>query len=78
MSREEYSRKGLIEAIKENWIYDYIASHYTEMGTFDLKEVLLAVLGVCYDEWRGEENEKKLMELIEEELVECREFGGDD
>ena len=77
MLGEEYSRKGLVKAIKSNRIYDYIANHYTEMGTYDLKEVLLAVLGVCYDQCLSED-EKRLMSLIEEELVEHREFGGDD
>lgn len=77
MSEKEYSRKGLLEAVKSNRLYDYIANHYTEMGTYDLKEVLLAVLGVCYDKCYGDEDEESLMELVKEELKECRDFGDD-
>lgn len=78
MSEKEYSRKGLLEAVKSNRLYDYIANHYTEMGTYDLKEVLLAVLGVCYDLCHGYEDEEALINLIEEELKEGRDFGGDE
>ena len=74
----EYSRKALIQAIGENRIYDYIATHYYAMSSFELKEVLLAVLGVCYDKCCGDEDEKALMNLILDELVEYREFVDDD
>ncbi len=69
-----YSREDLVKAIEEGHVYDYIANHYHEMSTFDLKEVLLAVLGVCYDKCCGDEDEEALMELIREELVERRDF----
>lgn len=71
---EQYSRKGLGQAIRVNHVYDYIANHYTEMSTYDLKEVLLAVLGVCFDSCCGDEDEDALMELIYNELQEGRDF----
>ena len=71
---ERYSQKGLIHAVKVNRLYDYIANHYTEMSQYDLKEVMLALIGVCYDKCYGDEDEEALMELIIEELEE-REFG---
>ncbi len=46
----EYSRKGLIRATEAGYLYDYIAQWYYQMSTYDLKEVLLAVLGVGYDQ----------------------------
>lgn len=66
---ESYSRKELIIAIGKNRIYDYIANHYHEMSKYDLKEVLLAVLGVCYDNCSDEASEEKLMTLLSEELA---------
>jgi hypothetical protein len=72
---KQYSRKGLGQAIRVNRIYDYIANHYTQMSTYDLKEVLLAVLGVCYDtHFTSDEDEDALMELIYNELQEGRDF----
>ena len=65
---ESYSRKGLVQATNNNRLYDYIAEHYYEMPRDDLKEVLLAVLGVGYDKCHGEADEKAYMKLIIEEL----------
>ena len=73
----DYSRKGLVQSVNKNRIYDYVAEHYTEMGSYDLKEVLLAVLGVCYDKCHGDTDEAMLMELIGNEL-ESRDFGLED
>lgn len=74
---EYYSQKGLVQAANNNRLYDYIANHYHEMSKWDLKEVLLATLGVCYDKCCGDEDEEALMELITEELAD-RSFGEDD
>ena len=75
--KENYSREELIKAISENRLYDYIANHYHEMSTYELKEVLLAVLGVCYDKCCGDADEEALMELIMDELVDARDFVAD-
>ena len=71
---ESYSRKDLVQSILKNRLYDYIADHYTEMSTYDLKEVILTLLGVCYDKCYGDEDEEALMGLIHEELIENRGF----
>lgn len=73
---ESYSQKGLVRATNKNRLYDYIAEHYYEMSKDDLKEVLLAVLGVGYDQCHGEADEKAYMELITNELA-SRDFGED-
>ena len=71
-------RAELVRTTAENGcnLYDFIANHYWEMSKEDLKEVLLAVLGVCVDKCYGDEDEKALGELICNEL-ECRFFGID-
>lgn len=73
---EYYSEKGLVQAIEKGQLYDYIAEHYHEMSTYELKEVLLAVLGVGYDSCKGEADEKEYARLIVEELGN-RYFGED-
>lgn len=73
---ESYSQKGLVQATEKGQLYDYIAEHYYEMSRDDLKEVLLAVLGVGYDNCRGEADEKEYARLIVEELGN-RYFGED-
>lgn len=65
---EHYSQKGLVQATEKGQLYDYIAQHYYEMTTYDLKEVLLAVLGVGYDSCRGEADEEEYARLIVNEL----------
>lgn len=73
---ENYSERDLKLAVADNRIYDYIAEHYWEMPRDDLKEVLLAVLGVCYDKCYSDADERRLMEDINGEL-ESRFFGED-
>jgi len=72
----ENLKKELVKITKENGcnLYDFIANHYWEMSKEELKEVLLAVLGVCIDKCCGDEDEKALGELIVNEL-EYRFFG---
>lgn len=56
------------KALQDNMFYDYIANEYGNMSKWELKEVLLAVLGICYDKCCGEEDEQAFMKLVEEEL----------
>lgn len=58
----------LKQALKENRLYDFIANEYSQLGPYNLKEICLAILGVCYDKCCGDEDEEALMKLIEEEL----------
>lgn len=73
---EAYSEQRLVKATAQGHLYDYIAEHYTEMTTYSLKEVLLAVLGVAYDLAGKHREEDELEQLITAELAE-REFGLD-
>ena len=65
-----HTPKDLIQATAESgaYLYDYIADHYWEMSKEELKEVLLAVLGVSLDSCKGEDDEKALGQKIVEEL----------
>lgn len=67
-------RKKLYEAIGNNTLYDFIANEYGDMTRYELKEILLAVLGVGYDGCCGDEDERAWMELIFNELHDHREF----
>lgn len=76
-----YSKEELVRSIKNNRIYDYIADHYYEMPREDLKEVLLAVLGVGYDNansvYHGnttDQNEYGYMMELGSELIDNRCF----
>ena len=70
MSLEE----RLIKAIDENRIYDFIANEYPLMTTYQLKEVILALFGICYDRLQGVEDENSFMEALKKELIEGRGF----
>lgn len=76
----EYSRKGLVKATEAGYLYDYIAQWYYQMSTWDLKEVLLSVLGVGLDQCGVGANrdveEAAYNELLINELAD-REFGED-
>lgn len=69
----EHTRKNLIEATKQGSLYDYIANNYTRMSNYELKEVLLAVLGVELDKCgvgaNRDEEEAAYSELLVEELA---------
>lgn len=58
----------LKQALKDNSLYDFIANGYYLLSPYNLKEICLAILGVCYDKCHGDEDEEALMKLIEEEL----------
>ena len=62
---ESYTPKGLIKATNGGYLYDYIAHWYYQMDTYELKEVLLAVLGILMDLC---EDEDLLIDYILNEL----------
>lgn len=79
MTRDEalgnyYTPKGLVKATANGFLFDYIAQWYYQMDTYELKEVLLAVLGVAHDNCKSEENERAFNELLINELAD-RDFG---
>lgn len=61
-------RQELRQALKNDTLFDYIANNYTSSSTYELKELILALLGVIYDNHRDTLNND-----IEEEL-EHRDF----
>jgi len=86
MTRDEvlgncYTPKGLVKAAANGFLFDYVAQWYYQMTTYELKEVLLAVLGVVYDNCgvgaNRDTEEEALAELIVDELAN-RDFGQED
>lgn len=77
----ENLEKELVKATAAGSLYDFIAEHYYEMSKHELKEVLLAVLGVGLDQCGVGANrdieEEAYAELLVNEL-ESRDFGIDD
>lgn len=58
--------EGLINAIHEDTLYDYIADNYSNWRKEDLKDILLEILWVTNDYVL--ENEKELIENLKERL----------
>lgn len=75
--RNEYSAQGLVKATNEGFLFDYVAQWYYQMSKHEIKEVLLAVLGVGYDSCKGDEDEEAYAQKIVDELAE-RGFGNED
>ena len=69
-TKMSHSPKELVKATAKSvgLLYDYIANHYWEMSKEELKEVLLAVLGVSLDNCHSEKDEEILGDLIVTEL----------
>ena len=64
----------LVLATRDGNLYDFIANHYYEMSNYQLKEVLLAVIGVGLDNCKGDE-EGYAKQILDE--LECRFWGID-
>lgn len=82
MTRDEalgnsYTPKGLVRATANGFLFDYIAQWYYQMDQYELKEVLLAVLGVSLDKAEKLDEEKEYHEALLEELG-LRDFGLED
>ena len=43
--------EDLLEKMKEQDLYDFVANNYWNMSKEQLKEVILSILGVVYDEY---------------------------
>lgn len=72
-----YTQKGLIKAADEGCLYDYVANYYPQMTKDDLKEVILAILGVVYDNAKGDEDYNAFLKKVVDELGD-RYFGEDE
>ena len=56
----------IINAIKEDTLYDYIANNYYQFDKYDLKDILLEIIYVTDDYIL--ENENELIENLKERL----------
>ena len=59
----------LTNALAKGTLYDFIANNYYQMSNYELKELLLSVLGVALDRCCGDEDEEALHNLIKDECV---------
>ena len=49
----DMEQRELKEAIAEGRLWDFIANEYPNLSKWELKEILLAILGVVYDNCGG-------------------------
>lgn len=60
--------ENLLEKMKEQDLYDFVANNYWNMSKEQLKEVTLSILGVVYDEYEHTVGEwKEFEEKVHEE-----------
>lgn len=59
--------EGLISAIKDDTLYDYIANDYYKWSKDDLKNILLEIIWTARN-YTLEEGEKELIENLKERL----------
>lgn len=59
--------EGLISAIKDDTLYDYIANNYYKWSKDDLKNILLEIIWTTRN-YTLEEGEKELIENLKERL----------
>lgn len=57
-------------AVESNRLYDFVANDYYRLTKEELKEVLLGVLGVVYDNCKSEDDEVAFNNLLDTELKE--------
>lgn len=69
--------KQVLKACKDGNLFDFIANNYPMMSTYQLKEVILSLLGVVYDNRKGEEDYIEFQKQVAIELEEERGFGED-
>ena len=70
-------RSKLRKALKENRLWDFLANEYWNCSKDELKEIILALLGVMYDNCTDETDINVMLDLIDRELEE-REFFEED
>lgn len=65
--------KELVRATNNGELFEFIACNYTTMTPYQLKEVLLAVLGVVYDNCGAgasrDEDYEAFQKLVVKELI---------
>lgn len=60
MTKEQ--KEGVIKAIQDDYLYDFIATNYCDFTTYDLKDILLEVI------WANG-NKDELLENIKERIM---------
>lgn len=71
-------RDDLKKALEEGTLFDYIANEYPNFYKYELKEILLAILGVVYDNSKGEDDYNNFQQQVKEELKDRSFFVEDD
>lgn len=61
-------RDDLKKALEEGTLFDYIANEYPNFYKYELKEILLAIIGVVYDNCKGEDDYNNFQKQVKEEL----------
>lgn len=71
-------RDDLKKALEEGTLFDYIANEYPNFYKYELKEILLAIIGVVYDNCKGEDDYLQFQQQVKEELKDRSFFVEDD
>ncbi len=63
------NKQELIQALKEGTLFDFIANNYHNASKWELKEIILAILSVLYDNYKGdyEDIQKQTLTILKEE-----------
>lgn len=63
------NKEELIQALKEGTLFDFIANNYHNASKWELKEIILAILSVLYDNYKGdyEDIQKQALTILKEE-----------
>ena len=62
------NEEELKKALKEGSLFDYIANNYHDASKWELKEIILAILGVVYDNRASDEDYDAFQKKVLEEL----------
>ena len=67
--------ENLLEKMKQEDLYDFVANNYWNMSKEELKEVTLSILGVVYDNMAHDDDDwKAFEEKVQEEYKERNEW----
>ena len=61
-------RDELKKALEEGTLFDYTANEYHNFYKYELKEIILAILGVVYDNRKSEDDYLDFQKQVKEEL----------
>ena len=61
--------KELLKALEEGRLMDFIANEYPAMSNYQLKEIIMALLGVVWDNRKGEDDYIAFEHQVRDELT---------